>query len=205
MIRQVWHCFCQLPYYLGNIVVGLNELHKFSSIWFNHSFIIHPINKAYYEKSIAVCCSLYICYGCFGQSKLISYDDLGYLLRNNINKADTFFEAKGYSLVEKNINKKTRKYSLKLEDGTYANFNLRNDGKRMYVEIETNAPEQYNLIYNSISQYINKQTSTAEIQTFDVKDLGSIYIMTDDTTPYNPLRRTYTMQVVSDKSITAYN
>lgn len=142
---------------------------------------------------------------CFGQSKLISYDDLGYLLRNNINKADTFFEAKGYSLVEKNINKKIRKYSLKLEDGTYANFNLRNDGKRMYVEIETNAPEQYNLIYNSISQYINKQTSTAEIQTFDVKDLGSIYIMTDDTTPYNPLRRTYTMQVVSDKSITAYN
>lgn len=142
---------------------------------------------------------------CFGQSKLISYDDLGYLLRNNINKADTFFEAKGYSLVEKNINKKIRKYNIKLEDGIYANFNLRNDGKRMYVEIETNAPEQYNLIYNSISQYINKQTSTAEMQTFDVKDLGSIYITTDDTTPYNPLRRTYTMQVVSDKSITAYN
>jgi hypothetical protein len=61
------------------------------------------------------------------------------------------------------------------------------------------------LIYNSISQYRNKQTSTAEVQTFDVKDLGSIYIMVDDITPYNPLRRTYTMQVVSDKSITAYN
>ncbi|MBD1392197.1 hypothetical protein [Mucilaginibacter glaciei] len=141
----------------------------------------------------------------YGQSKLISYDDLGYILRNNINKADTFFLAKGYNLTEKNVNKKTRKYEMKIAGGTYANFALRNDGRRMYVEIETNEPEQYNLIYNSISQYVNKQTSTPEVQTFEVKDLGNIYVMVNDTTPYNPLRRTYTMQVISDKSITAYN
>ena len=142
---------------------------------------------------------------CFGQGKLISYDDLGYLLRNNINKADTFFAAKGYSLIDKDVKKKTRRYALKIQGGTYANFSLRNDGRRMYMEIETNEPEQYNLIYNSISQYINTQTSTPEVQTFAVKDLGSIYIMVNDAIPYNPLRRTYTMQVVSDKSITAYN
>ncbi|WP_374950459.1 hypothetical protein [Mucilaginibacter sp.] len=141
----------------------------------------------------------------FGQGKLISYDDLSYLLHNNINKADTFFTAKGFTLADKNINKKTRKYALTIPGGTYANFALRNDGRRMYIEIETNEPEQHNLIYNSISQYINKQTSTPEVQTFEVKDLGSIYIMVNDTTPYNPLRRTYTMQVVSDKSITSYN
>lgn len=141
----------------------------------------------------------------FGQSKLISYDDLGYILRNNINKADTFFLAKGYKMIAKNINKKTRKFSLTIPGGGYANFALRNDGRRMYVEIETNEPEQYNLIYNSISQYVNKQTSTPEVQSFEVKDLGNIYVMVNDTTPYNPLRRVYVMQVVSDKSITAYN
>lgn len=142
---------------------------------------------------------------CFGQSKLISYDDLSYLLHNNINKADTFFSAKGYELADKNMNKKTRKYALKIPGGTYANFNLRSDGRRIFIEIETNEPEQYNLIYNSISQYVNKQTSTAEVQYFAVKDLGNIYIMSTESVPYNPLRRDYTIQVVSDKSITTYN
>jgi hypothetical protein len=142
---------------------------------------------------------------CFGQKNLVSYDDLGYLLRNNINKADTFFTAKGYSLIIKDIKKRTRIYKLTIPGGTYASFNLRNDGRRMYVEIETNELEQYNLIYNSIAQYVNKESTTNDVQVFVVKDLGTIYIMVNDTTPYNPLRRTYTMQVVSDKSITAYN
>ena len=142
---------------------------------------------------------------CFAQSKLVSYDDLSYLLTNNINRADTFFLAKGYSLTDQNIKKKTRKYALKLPAGTYANFNLRNDGRRMYVEIETNELEQYNLIYNSIAQYVDKTTTTADIQVYAVKDLGNIYVMVNDTTPYNPLRRTYTIQIISDKSITSYN
>ena len=142
---------------------------------------------------------------CFGQSKLISYDDLTYLLHNNINKADTFFLAKGYELTDKNVKKNTRKYALGIPGGTYANFNLRSDGRRIFIEIETNEPEQYNLIYNSISQYVNKQASTADVQSFVVKDLGSIYIMSTESVPYNPLRRDYTIQVVSDKSITTYN
>ena len=142
---------------------------------------------------------------CFAQSKLVSYDDLSYLLTNNINKADTFFLAKGYSLTDQNIKRKTRKYTLNLPTGTYANFSLRNDGRRMYIEIETNELEQYNLIYNSISQYVDKTTTTADIQAYTVKDLGNIYVMVNDTTPYNPLRRTYTMQIISDKSITSYN
>ena len=144
---------------------------------------------------------------CFAQQQrnLVSYDDLSYVLTNNINKADTFFTAKGYTLAEQNIKKKTRKYVLKMNGGTYANFSLRNDGRRMYVEIETNEPEQYNLIYTSIASYVNKEVTTPEVQAFTVKDLGNIYVMVNDTMPYNPLRRTYTIQIVSDKSITAYN
>ena len=148
-------------------------------------------------------CFISFCYA--QQRNLVSYDDMTYLLTNNINKADTFFLAKGYTLTDKNVNKKTRKYALQIAGGTYANFNLRNDGRRMFIEIETNEPDQYNLIYNSISQYVDKQSATADVQVFKVKDLGTIYIMVNDTTPYNPLRRTYTMQVVADKGITAYN
>ncbi|RWY54201.1 hypothetical protein [Mucilaginibacter gilvus] len=142
---------------------------------------------------------------CFAQSSLISYDDLSYLLHNNITKADTFFTSKGYTLAEKNIKKNTRKYTLAIQGGTYNNVNVRIDGKRLFLEIETNELQQYNLIYNSIADYLNKATSTADVQAYIVKDLGSIYIMVNDTPPYNPLRRNYDIQIVSDKAITAYN
>jgi hypothetical protein len=141
----------------------------------------------------------------FGQSKLVSYDDLGYLLRNNITKADTFFVSKGYTLAEKSLKKNTRKYTLALPGGTYNNVNLRTDGKRMFMDIETNELQQYNLIYNSIADYLNKSVTTADVQAFTVKDLGSIYIMVNDAVPYDVLKRIYDIQIVSDKAITSYN
>jgi hypothetical protein len=61
------------------------------------------------------------------------------------------------------------------------------------------------MIYNSISQYVNSESTTVDVQSFKVKDLGEIYIMVNDVIPYNPTRREYTIRVVSDKSITAYN
>jgi predicted house-cleaning NTP pyrophosphatase (Maf/HAM1 superfamily) len=142
---------------------------------------------------------------CFAQSSLISYDDLSYLLHNNINKADTFFVSKGYTLVKKDIKKNTRKYTLAIQGGTFNNVNLRTDGKRLFLDIETNEIQQYNLIYNSIADYLNKASSTVDVQAFTVKDLGSIYIMVTDAVPYNPMRRNYDIQIISDKSITAYN
>jgi len=142
---------------------------------------------------------------CFAQSSLISYDDLSYLLHNNINKADTFFVSKGYTLVKKDIKKNTRKYTLTIQGGTFNNVNLRTDGKRLFLDIETNEIQQYNLIYNSIADYLNKASSTVDVQAFTVKDLGSIYIMVTDAVPYNPMRRNYDIQIISDKSITAYN
>ena len=44
----------------------------------------------------------------FAQTNLISYDDLSYLLHNNINKADTFFTAKGHTLIKKDEKKNLR-------------------------------------------------------------------------------------------------
>ncbi|MEO7212177.1 hypothetical protein [Mucilaginibacter sp.] len=158
-------------------------------------------------KKLLLITAILFCSGvaCLAQSKLISYDDLSYLLHNNINKADTFFTSKGYTLAEKNIKKNTRKYTLAIPGGTYSNVNVRIDGRRLFLEIETNELQQYNLLYNSIADYLNKATSTADVQAYTVKDLGSIYVMVNDAVPYNPLRRVYDIQIVSDKAITAYN
>ena len=157
------------------------------------------------KRILLIAIFLFSCVIAQAQSSLISYDDLGYLLHNNINRADTFFIAKGYKLSNKDIKKNTRKYTLAIPGGTYNNINIRTDGKRLFLEIETNELQQYSLIYNSISDYVNKSASTADIQAYTVKDLGSIYIMVNDEVPYNPLRRNYDIQVVSDKTITAYN
>ncbi|MBD1367309.1 hypothetical protein IDJ77_26085 [Mucilaginibacter sp. ZT4R22] len=158
-------------------------------------------------KKLLLIIAILFCTGaaCFAQSNLVSYDDLSYLLHNNINRADTFFIAKGYTLAEKNIKKNTRKYTLAIPGGTYSNVNVRIDGRRLFLEIETNELQQYNLIYNSIADYLNKATSTADVQAYTVKDLGSIYVMVNDAVPYNPLRRVFDIQIVSDKAITAYN
>jgi hypothetical protein len=158
-------------------------------------------------KKLLLIIAILFCSGaaCIAQSNLVSYDDLSYLLHNNINRADTFFISKGYTLAEKNIKKNTRKYTLAIPGGTYSNVNVRIDGRRLFLEIETNELQQYNLIYNSIADYLNKTTSTADVQAYTVKDLGSIYVMVNDAVPYNPLRRVYDIQIVSDKAITAYN
>ncbi len=141
---------------------------------------------------------------CFGQKNLLSYDDLKYLLINNLQKTDTFMMAKGYQVTVKNNKTNNRTYSSVSGD-SHVDVNVRSDGKRLMIEIETNVLSQYDMIHNSIAQYINKQASTADVQTYVVKDLGSIYITVSDTSPYDPLKREYDIHVVPDKRITAYN
>ena len=89
---------------------------------------------------------------CFGQKNLISYEDLKYILHNNLQKADTFLMAKGYTLALKNTKTNNRVYTLPIKGGTHINVSLRADGKRLFMELETNAMEQYDLLNNSISQ-----------------------------------------------------
>jgi hypothetical protein len=150
---------------------------------------------------IGFTCSITLC---FGQKHLLSYDDLKFLLTNNLQRADTFMMAKGYLSTGKSNNAKNRSY--KSEAGSsHVDVDIRLDGKRLFVEIQTNEIEQYDLIHNSISQYLTKDSAAADVQTYAVKDLGSIYITVNDTAPYDPLKREYDIHVVSDKRITAYN
>lgn len=140
----------------------------------------------------------------FGQKHLLSYDDLKFLVINNLQKADTFMMAKGYKFTGKNTSAKNRSYQS-VTGSSHVDVDIRIDGKRMFIEIQTNEVEQYDLIHNSIAQFISKDSVAADVQTYTIKDLGSIYITVNDTTPYDPLKREYDMHVVPDKHITAYN
>ena len=141
----------------------------------------------------------------FCQKNLVSYEDIKYLLHNNLMRADTFLVAKGYIISKKDDKSKNRQYTMTLQGGTFVNINMRSDGKRLYIELETNEIDQYNLIRESISQYLIKDAMAVDIQSYAVKDLGNIYITINDTVPYSPIRKDYDVQVVGDKNITAYD
>jgi len=123
----------------------------------------------------------------FSQKSLVSYEDIKFVI------------------TKKDNNTKNRKYALTLPGGTHNNISLRVDGKRLFIEIETNELNQYNLIRESISQYLLKDSMAADVQSYAVKELGNIYITVNDTMPYDPMRKDYDIQVVGDKHITAYN
>jgi hypothetical protein len=151
---------------------------------------------------IVLVCS---CTLCFGQKHLLSYEDLKFLLINNLQRADTFMMAKGYSITGKNNNTRNRNYSSASSGNIHDDVNIRLDGKKLFIEIQTNELEQYDLIHNSIAQFIDKNSQIADVQIYVVKDLGTIYITVNDTAPYDPLKREYDIHIVSDKHITAYN
>jgi hypothetical protein len=142
---------------------------------------------------------------CFGQKNLISYEDLKYLLHNNLQQADTFLMAKGYTLALKNDKTKNREYSMPIKGGTHVNITMRADGKKLYMELETNDISQYELINNSISQYLNKEGSADDAQFYAIKNLCNIYITINDVMPYDPLKKDYVMQITPDKNVSAYD
>ena len=142
---------------------------------------------------------------CFGQKQLLGYDDLKFLLHNNLMQADTFMQAKGYTLATKNSKPNNRSYNAPFQGGTQSDVNIRSDGKKLFIEIETNELSQYDLIRSSISQYTRKTSQIGDVQNYDVKDLGDIYITVNDPVPYDALRKDYDIHIVADKHITAYN
>ncbi len=139
------------------------------------------------------------------QKSLISYEDIKYLLHNNLAHADTFLTAKGYVIAKKDNNTQNRKYVATLTGGTHNEISLRLDGRRLFIEIESNELNQYNLIRESVSQFLVRDGMVADIQTYSVKDLGNIYISVSEAVPYDPLRKDYTIQIMGDKGITVYN
>ncbi|MFD2146879.1 hypothetical protein [Mucilaginibacter antarcticus] len=157
-------------------------------------------------KKLALCV-WFICLSsiCFAQANLISYEDLKFLLHNNLAQADTFLVAKRYATIKKDDKKKTATYKATIPGGTFVSLGMRADGRRVFMELETNDANQYNLINNSIAPYLNTEGSVGDVQIYTIKNLCSIYITVNDSRPYNPLKRTYLMQIVSDKNVHSFD
>lgn len=141
----------------------------------------------------------------YAQKQILSYEDLKYLIENNLGKADTFLVAKGYSIKSLNKKNNSRKYTTSMQGGTKSEVEVRADGKKMFVEIATDDISQYNMIHNSIAQFLITSGNTGDVQTYNVKELGSIYITVTDTVPYSPIKKDYDIHLVSDRRITSYN
>ncbi len=156
------------------------------------------------KKSLTLLVFICLSISCFAQSNLISFEDIKYLLHNDLNQADTFLVAKGYKVKTRNVKKKYNEYTMSVKGGTFVNVNVRADGKRIFIDLETTDIGQYDLINNSIMQYPNKSSMTAgDILTYTLKGLCAVYITVTDVVPYNPLRKDYDFQIVADKSVTA--
>ena len=82
----------------------------------------------------------------FAQGKLISYEEIQFMLHNNINRDDSLLLGKGYTQKSKNEKKRTREYTLGTNRGTFINLTLRADGRRLFMELAT-------MIYNSMMCY----------------------------------------------------
>lgn len=139
----------------------------------------------------------------YAQQKFLSYEDIVYLETNNLHKIDDFMQSKGYSAV-KTKKQGNLKYML-TSAGNTSEVEIRSDGKRVYIYIATDEIQQLNLLNNSIEPYLLSKEENSGILTYKVKDLGNIYITSNDKVPYNPIKRDYDIRIVSDKNITAYN
>lgn len=128
-----------------------------------------------------------------------------YLVENNLDKGGEFLQSKGYTLSKKNEKKKTQIYKVSFKGSTESEITMRADGRKIFLEIETNNISQYTMIYNSISPYLVSSGSGLESQVFNVKGLGTIYILSRDGVPYGPLNKYYDIHLTADKGITSLN
>jgi hypothetical protein len=142
---------------------------------------------------------------CFGQKGAITYEDIKFLLHNNLMQVDTFLTVKGYAIAKRDNNTKNREYNITAADGTRTDLKLRLDGKRMYIELETNQPNQYALIHDSIQQFLDKNAAGPDVQTFVVRNLGTIYVTEEDAPDGNPIHKDFDIHIIGDKHITTYD
>jgi tRNA threonylcarbamoyladenosine modification (KEOPS) complex Pcc1 subunit len=128
-----------------------------------------------------------------------------YLVENNLDKGTEFLQSKGYNMTKNNVKKKSRVYKVTFKGNTESEVSMRADGRKIFLEIETNNISQYTMIYNSIAPYLVSSGVGLETQVFNVKELGTIYILSRDGVPYGPLNKYYDIHLTADKGITSLN
>ena len=82
---------------------------------------------------------------------------------------------------------------------------MRADGRRMFLELETNDIQQHDIIISSITQYPHKTEEMGDMLVYIIKDLASVYITSTDMKPYDPMKKNYLMQIAPEKNVMAYD
>ena len=141
----------------------------------------------------------------FAQGKLISYEEIQFMLHNNINRDDSLLLSKGYTQKSKNEKKRTREYTLATNRGTYINLTMRADGRRLFMELATNDIQQHDVLMSSIGQYPHKTETMGDMDIYILKDLGSIYITQTENVPYDPMKKNYLIQIAPEKNVMAFD
>jgi hypothetical protein len=144
-------------------------------------------------------------YAGFAQGKLISYEEIQFMLHNNINRNDSLLLGKGYTQKSKNEKKRTREYTLATNRGTFINLILRADGRRLFMELSTNDIQQHDVLMSSIGQYPHKTETMGDMDIYVLKDLGSIYITQTENVPYDPMKKNYLIQIAPEKNVMAFD
>lgn len=147
------------------------------------------------------------CLACtgFAQGKLISYEEINFMLHNNINRDDSLLLGKGYTQKSKNEKKRTREYTLATNRGTFINLILRADGRRLFMELSTNDIQQHDVLMSSIGQYPHKKETMGDMDIYVLKDLGSIYVTQTENVPYDPMKKNYLIQIAPEKNVMAFD
>ena len=146
-----------------------------------------------------------LAYTGFAQGKLISYEEIQFMLHNNINRDDSLLLGKGYTQKSKNEKKRTREYTLATNRGTYINLTMRADGRRLFMELATNDIQQHDVLMSSIGQYPHKTETMGDMEIYILKDLGSIYITQTENVPYDPMKKNYLIQIAPEKNVMAFD
>ena len=146
-----------------------------------------------------------LAYTGFAQGKLISYEEIQFMLHNNINRDDSLLLGKGYTQKSKNEKKRTREYTLATNRGTYINLTMRADGRRLFMELATNDIQQHDVLMSSIGQYPHKTETMGDMDIYILKDLGSIYITQTENVPYDPMKKNYLIQIAPEKNVMAFD
>jgi len=146
-----------------------------------------------------------LAYTGFAQGKLISYEEIQFMLHNNITRDDSLLLGKGYTQKSKNEKKRTREYTLATNRGTFINLTLRADGRRLFMELSTNDIQQHDVLLSSIGQYPHKKETMGDMDIYVLKDLGSIYVTQTENVPYDPMKKNYLIQIAPEKNVMAYD
>jgi len=163
------------------------------------------LNTMYTKRFVLILALFLAAFTARAQQSLLAYEDISYIISHNFQKADDFMQSKGYVPVNKKLKPGNKAYTLNLAGGTHSNVEIRQDGKRTYIYIDTDELAQYNILDSSVSAYVTSRESSGDIMMLQVKDMGSIYINVNETVPYSAIKKNYDIRIVSDKNITAYN